>query len=58
LNDPFPDKIEAGIASVEKEEAFTVIPKEDECCNLHEAKDSLEWLEWEQAIHAELEQLE
>jgi len=58
LNDPFPDKIEAGIASVEKEEAFTVIPKEDKCRNLHEAKDSPEWPEWEQAIHAELEQLE
>ena len=57
LNNPFPDEIEAGIASVEKEEAFTVIPKEDECCNLRKAKDSLEWPEWERAIHAELEQL-
>jgi len=58
LNDPFPDEIEAGIASVEKEEAFAVIPEEDECRNLREAKDSPEWPEWERAIHAELEQLE
>jgi len=43
LHDPFPDKEEAGIVTVEKEEAFAVIPDEENCCTLHKAKDSLEW---------------
>ena len=57
LQDPFPDEEQAGIVTVEKEEAFIVIPDKQDCCNLCKAKDSLEWLEWEKAIHAKLEQL-
>ena len=56
LDDPFPDEFEAGIATVEKEEAFTVLPNE-ECFNLQQAKASLEWPEWEEAILSELTQL-
>ena len=56
LNDPFPDEIEAGIACVEKEEVFAVLP-DDECCNLQQAKALPEWPEWEQAILTELAQL-
>ena len=56
LNDPFPDEIEAGIATVEKEEAFAVLPNE-ECRNLQQAKASPEWPEWEDAILSELTQL-
>ena len=48
--------MEAGIASVAKEEAFAVIP-DDDCCSLREAKESQEWPEWEQAIQAKLNQL-
>src|SRR5712691_831153 len=55
LSDPFPDEVEAGIASVAKEEAFAVIP-DDDCRSLREAKESQEWPEWEQAIQAELDQ--
>jgi len=39
-----------------KEEVFVVIP-DNKCQNLKEARDSLEWHEWEKAIHAKLEQL-
>ena len=59
LNDgrhPFPDEEEAGMISVTKEKAFTVIP-EDDCCSLKEARESHDWPEWERAIHIELEQL-
>jgi len=55
LNDPFPDKEEAGIVVV-REEAFAVVP-DDECHSLQEAKASLEWPEWESTIHAKLDQL-
>jgi len=58
LHDPFPDEEEAGIVTVEKEEAFTVIPDEENCHTLRKAKDSPEWPKWERAIHAKLEQLE
>ena len=57
LNDPFPDKEEAGITYVEKDKAFAVLP-DDECKNLTQAKHSPEWPEWEQAIKSELDQLE
>ena len=56
MNDPFPDKEEASIVEV-REEAYTVI-LDDDCCDLHEAKQSPEWPEWEQAIRTELDQLE
>ena len=42
--------------SVAKEQAFTVIPGDD-CHSLKEARRSLDWPEWEDAIQAELEQL-
>ena len=58
LQDPFPDEEQAGIVTVEKEEAFIVIPDDQDCCNLCKAKDCPEWPEWEKAIHAKLEQLE
>ena len=57
LNDPFPDKEEARIAYVEKDQAFAVLP-DDECRNLTQAKRSPEWPEWEQVIQSELAQLE
>jgi len=56
LNDPFPDE-EARIVYVEKDQAFAVLP-DDKCQNLTQAKSSLEWPEWEQAIQSELAQLE
>jgi hypothetical protein len=56
LNDPFPDEEEAGIATGSKPEAFVVIP-DDDCSSLKDARESPEWPEWEQAIHAELDQL-
>jgi hypothetical protein len=59
LNDghhPFPDEEEAGMISIAKEKAFTMIP-EDDCCSLKEARESHDWPEWECAIHTELEQL-
>jgi len=55
LNNPFPDEEEARIVVV-REEAFAVVP-DDECHSLQEAKASLEWPEWESAIHAKLNQL-
>jgi len=55
MNDPFPDEEEARIVKVQ-EEAFAVLQEED-CNNLHEAKASDKWPEWEQAIHTELDQL-
>jgi hypothetical protein len=56
LNDPFPDEEETGKASTAGEEASSAIP-DDECHSLREAKQSPEWPEWEEAIHAELDQL-
>jgi len=55
MNDPFPDKEEAGIVEV-RDEAFAVI-HDDDCNSLHEAKASPEWSEWKQAIETELNQL-
>ena len=55
MNDPFPDEEEAGIVDVQ-EKAFTVI-QDDDCNSLCEAKALPEWLEWEQAIKIELDQL-
>jgi len=43
MNDPFPDKEEAGIVVI-REEAFAVIPEEDPQ-NLQEAQQSREWPE-------------
>jgi len=57
MHDPIPDEEQASIAMVEKEEAFIVIPDEQDCHNLCKAKDSLEWPEWERVTHAELEHL-
>jgi len=56
LANPFPDKEEAGMVSVAKEEVFAVIPG-DNCHSLKEARESPDWPEWERAIHIELEQL-
>jgi len=56
LADPFPDEKEAGMLSVAKEEAFTVIPGDD-CHSLKEVWESPNWPEWECVIHIELEQL-
>ena len=57
LNDPFPDEEETGIATASKPEAFVVMP-DDDCPSLKDARTSPEWPEWEQAIHAELDQLQ
>ena len=56
LNDPFPDKVEVGIVSIAKEDAFAVIP-DDDCRSLQDARSSYEWPDWDRAIQAELEQL-
>ena len=55
VNNPFPDKEEAGIVEVQ-EEAFVVIPETDPD-SLKEAQESEDWPEWEHAIQAELDQL-
>ena len=39
-----------------REESYAAVPN-DECQSLHKAKQSSEWLEWEKAIWAELDQL-
>ena len=56
MDNPFTDKEEAGIAEV-REQAFAAVPN-NECRSLREAKESNEWLEWECAIQAELNQLQ
>ena len=56
LHDPFPDEKEAGMLSIAKEKAFTVIPSDD-CHSLKEAQESPDWPEWEKAIQTKLEQL-
>jgi hypothetical protein len=56
LNNPFPDEEESGIAYIAREEVENAIP-DDECHSLNEAKHLPEWLEWEKAIHTELDQL-
>ena len=56
MHDPFPDEEEAGIACVNKEEAYIVVP-DDDCHSFRQAKGSKEWEEWERAMHTELEQL-
>jgi len=57
LNDPFPDEEEAGIAFVDKDEAFAVL-LDDDCHSLSQARRSLEWPQWKQAIQSELAQLQ
>jgi len=44
------------MASITKEEAFAVIPR-DNCHSLKEVQESPDWSEWECAIHTELKQL-
>src|SRR4029077_3387615 len=56
LHDPFPDEEEAGIACVDKEEAYVVVPNDD-CHSLRQARGSEDWEEWERAMHTELDQL-
>ena len=56
LNNPFLYKVEARIAYIKKEEAFAILP-DDKCHSLQQARSSLEWPEWEQAILLELAQL-
>jgi len=56
LHNPFPDEEEVGIACINKEEAYVVIP-DDNCHSLCQAKGSEDWEEWEQAMHTELDQL-
>ena len=57
MNDPFPDEEEAGIANIERNYAFAVLP-DDNCQTLAQARRSPEWPEWEQAIQSELAQLQ
>jgi len=57
LNDPFPDEEEAGIAFVDKDEVFAVLP-DDDCHSLSQARKSPEWPQWKQAIQSELAQLQ
>jgi len=56
LHNPFPDKEEAGLLCIAKEQVFTVIPSNN-CQSLKEVQESLDWPEWEKAIQTELEQL-
>jgi hypothetical protein len=49
MNDPFPEG-DAGIAGIQ-EEAFAMIPAEDDPQSLQEAQGAAYWLEWE-AFHA------
>jgi len=49
-------RMEAGMLCIAKEEAFTVIPRDD-CHSLKEACTSPDWPEWECAIQTKLEQL-
>jgi len=57
LDNPFPDEEEAGIANIECDHVFAVLP-DDKCQTLAQARRSLEWPEWEQAIQSELAQLQ
>ena len=57
LSDPFPDDEEAGIVSVMKPQAYAVIPEDEDCKTLSDAKKSIEWPQWQKAIEDELEQL-
>jgi len=57
LNNPFPDEEEAGIAFVDKDEAFAVLP-DDNCHSLSQARRSPEWPQWKQVIQSELTQLQ
>jgi hypothetical protein len=57
LNDPFPDEEEAGVAYIDREEVLSA-DTEDKRHSLRQAKSSPEWPEWEQAIQAELSQLD
>jgi len=57
LHNPFPDKEEVGIACVNKDEAYVVVP-DDKCRSLCQAKGSEDWEEWEHAMYTELDQLQ
>jgi len=46
LNDPFPNKEEAGIANIERDHMFAALP-DDDCQTLAQARKSPEWPEWE-----------
>jgi len=46
LHNPFPDEEEAGIACIDKDEAYVVVP-DDKCRSLRQAKGSEDWEEWE-----------
>ena len=49
LHNLFPDKKEASMLCITKEQVFTVIPG-DNCHSLKEAQESPDWPEWEKAI--------
>ena len=55
--EPFPDEKEAGIVKIAKEKAFVIVPDDDNCHNLWEAWQSIEWPEWKKAIKDKLDQL-
>ena len=56
LHDAFPDEEEAGIAGVDKEEAYVVVP-DDDCHSLQQVRGSTDWEDWERAMDNELDQL-
>jgi len=45
LDNPFPDKEEAGIVNIGRDQAFAVLP-DDDCQTLAQARRSPEWPEW------------
>ena len=57
LDNPFPDEEEAGIANIECDHTFAVLP-DDNCHTLAQARRSPEWPKWERVIQSELAQLQ
>jgi len=64
INDPFPDEKEAAKITLATSEipepirpAIYTSETDNECRSLHDVKASLEWLEWQDAINVELNQL-